>query len=176
MVWGHTCDCQYLRSFTFFEFVAEEGGSSSPPKSLSQTGSSPVGGSLNATASLCQPCFLAASTRTTRPTLDMWTSPRSGPRPINVTSTSMNSPGSIRRGAGKHTPALLMFSVIKGTGAGSTLPATAISRSGKNTVIRLYRLRSRFDIIYFYPKANDKGSAAKQIGYAFPKIALFGLG
>jgi hypothetical protein len=114
--------------------------------SLYQSGWSPEGDSSNIAANLYHPRLLQASARTTRPAPDTWTSLPWGPWPTSVTSTSMNSPGSIRLGAGKHTPFLLTFCASNGISPNSTLWVAAVNRRGKHAVNRGYRLRSDADV------------------------------
>lgn len=70
-----------------------------------------------------------------------------GPVPFNVTSTSIDWPGSIRRGAGKHSPVLLKFCVNKSAKSDSTEPPTTLTANGNQAVHRGWRLRSCVDAI-----------------------------
>src|SRR5580693_9926999 len=95
-----------------------------------------------------------------------------GPAPRRVTSTSMDWPGSIRCGEGKHNPALLRFCVTKGAGLGSVMPPTAFKRRGNQAVNRGWRLRSGVDVISRDPLANRGVWAQKCSNYVDTQIAL----
>src|ERR1700682_5370689 len=69
----------------------------------------------------------------------------------------------MRRGAGKHNPALLIFCVTKVTAAGSILPATAVNRIGNQVINRGERLRSSIDVIRFHPHASDRRASEKHL-------------
>lgn len=119
-----------------------------------QSSSSPEGDSSKAAANLYQPGVLLDSARTMYPVPDMLTLWPSSPAPTKVTSTSMDWPGSIRRGEGKHNPVLLRFCVTKGAGSGSTMPPTPFTRRGNKAVNRGWRLRSGVDVISRHPLAS----------------------
>src|SRR5580700_1573382 len=94
------------------------------------------------------------------------------PAPGRVTSTSIDWPGSIRFGEGKHNPVLHRFCLTKGAGLGSTMPPTAFKRSGIQAVNRGWRLRSGVDVISRDPLANRGVWAQKCSNYVDTQIAL----
>jgi hypothetical protein len=121
-----------------------------------QSSSSPEGDSLKAAANLYQPGVLLDSARTMYPVPDTLTLLPSSPAPTKVTSTSTDSPGSIRCGEGKNSPVLLRFCVTKGAGSGSTMPPTPFTRRGNKAVNRGWRLRSGVDVMSRHPLANKE--------------------
>jgi hypothetical protein len=117
--------------------------------------SSPEGDSSKEAPNLYQPGVLLDSARTMYPVLDTLILLPRGPAPRKVTSTSIDWPGSIRCGEGKHNPVLLRFCVTKGAGFGFTMPPTTFTRRGNNAVNRGWRLRSGVDVICPHPLANS---------------------
>lgn len=126
-----------------------------------QSSSSPEGDSSKAAANLYQPTVLLDSARTMCPVPDTFILLPPSPTPTRVTSTSIDWPGSIRCGEGKHSPALLRFCVTKCAGFGSTTPPTPFKRRGKKAVNRGWRLRSGVDVISRGPLANEEISTQK---------------
>jgi hypothetical protein len=121
-----------------------------------QSSSSLEGDSSKAAANLYQPGVLLDSARTMYPVPDTLTLRPSSPAPTKVTSTSIDWPGSIRCGEGKHSPVLLRFCVTKGAGSGFTMPPTPFTRRGNKAVNRGWRLRSGVDVISRHPLANKQ--------------------
>jgi hypothetical protein len=121
-----------------------------------QFSSSPEGDSSKAAANLYQPGVLLDSARTMYPVPDTLTLRPSSPAPTKVTSTSIDWPGSIRCGEGKHNPVLLRFCVTKRAGSGSTMPPTPFMRRGNKAVNRGWRLRSGVDVISRHSLANKE--------------------
>src|SRR5665213_2668730 len=103
---------------------------------------------------------------------DMLTSLSGCPVLRRLTSTSMDCPGAIRRGAGKHNPVLLRFWVTKDGGSCCAIPPTDFIRRGSHAVNRGWRLRSGV-LTYGHPLAKSGALAHISWDSVETQIRLF---